>query len=301
MSLLSSPGRRAIALPAAIGTPLLRSMGIGSLCMTRCFSSTVATSNLDPTQVALMQERVILVDRDDHVLGDASKEETHLTATGPLLHRAFSVFLFNREGKVLMQQRASEKITFPDYWTNTCCSHPLYSKKELGLDTNDAVAGVKRAAVRKLQHELGVSLAESTLNYVCRLHYLSASDGKWGEHEIDYVLLGCVDEHKVPVCPNANEVRATKYVSSGELKEMMHRDDSGMLKLTPWSRLIMDRFLFDWWRAFDKSVSPAERQHMLTQFRERDGKVIHRLGSNADRLQKWEVQLPADRAVATPV
>jgi isopentenyl-diphosphate delta-isomerase len=53
-----------------------------------------------------------------------------------MLHRAFSVFLFNSKGELLLQQRASEKITFPDYWTNTCCSHPLYTPDELPEENN---------------------------------------------------------------------------------------------------------------------------------------------------------------------
>jgi isopentenyl-diphosphate delta-isomerase len=74
-----------------------------------------------------------------------------------LLHRAFSVFLFNSENKLLLQQRADEKITFPDMWTNTCCSHPLAVPGELGYELEDSIAGVKQAAQRKLEHELGIA------------------------------------------------------------------------------------------------------------------------------------------------
>lgn len=78
-----------------------------------------------------------------------------------LLHRAFSVFLFNSENKLLLQQRASSKITFPDVWTNTCCSHPLHGFTPSEVDPLDGVLrgevpGAKHAAVRKLQHELGI-------------------------------------------------------------------------------------------------------------------------------------------------
>ncbi len=70
-----------------------------------------------------------------------------------MLHRAFSVFLFNKEGKLLLQQRADEKITFPGYYTNTCCSHPLATPDE--RDETGHI-GVRRAAQRKLAHELGI-------------------------------------------------------------------------------------------------------------------------------------------------
>ena len=71
-----------------------------------------------------------------------------------MLHRAFSVFLFNTSGELLLQQRSDAKITFPGHFTNTCCSHPLNIAGE--LEDEDAV-GVRRAAQRKLKHELGIT------------------------------------------------------------------------------------------------------------------------------------------------
>ena len=70
-----------------------------------------------------------------------------------MLHRAFSVFLFNANNELLLQQRSDSKITFPGHYTNTCCSHPLNTPGE--LDETNAI-GVKRAAQRKLYHELGI-------------------------------------------------------------------------------------------------------------------------------------------------
>jgi isopentenyl-diphosphate Delta-isomerase len=103
-----------------------------------------------------------------------------------LLHRAFSVFLFNDKNELLLQQRASEKITFPDMWTNTCCSHPLGIPGETGSVLTDAVEGVKRAAQRKLDHELGIKKEQVPIDkfrFLTRIHYKAPSDGKWGEHE----------------------------------------------------------------------------------------------------------------------
>ena len=71
-----------------------------------------------------------------------------------MLHRAFSVFLFNAKGELLLQQRSDEKITFPGMFTNTCCSHPLMKADE--LEIGDCHIGVRRAAQRKLGHELGI-------------------------------------------------------------------------------------------------------------------------------------------------
>ena len=103
-----------------------------------------------------------------------------------LLHRAFSVFLFDSKNRLLLQQRATEKITFPDMWTNTCCSHPLGIPGETGSELAESVMGVKRAAQRKLNHELGIKAAQvpiSDFKFLTRIHYKAPSDGKWGEHE----------------------------------------------------------------------------------------------------------------------
>lgn len=103
-----------------------------------------------------------------------------------LLHRAFSVFLFDSKKRLLLQQRATEKITFPDMWTNTCCSHPLGIPGETGAELDAAILGVKRAAQRKLNHELGIKPEQVPLDkfeFLTRIHYKAPSDGKWGEHE----------------------------------------------------------------------------------------------------------------------
>ncbi len=110
-------------------------------------------SSLDETQVQLLAEECIVVDENDNVLGSDTKKNCHLLET-QRLHRAFSVFLFNSEGKLLLQQRSPSKITFPEYYTNTCCSHPLYRKEEL---EESGALGVRRAARRKLEQELGIS------------------------------------------------------------------------------------------------------------------------------------------------
>lgn len=102
-----------------------------------------------------------------------------------LLHRAFSAFIFRpSDGKLLLQQRATEKITFPDMWTNTCCSHPLDDFAEEKEETDQR--GVRVAASRKLEHELGIPRSQTPVDgfqYLTRIHYLAPSDGLWGEHE----------------------------------------------------------------------------------------------------------------------
>lgn len=197
-----------------------------------------------------MDEVCIVLDHDDAPIGSASKKVCHLMANieQGLLHRAFSVFLFDRNNRLLLQQRATEKITFPDMWTNTCCSHPLGIPGETGATLPAAVAGVKRAAQRKLKHELGIEAAQVPLEkfeFLTRIHYKAPSDGKWGEHEIDYILFIQAD---VDLDVNPNEVRDAKYVTAEELKAMF-KDET--LVFTPWFKLICQTMMFEWWEHLD--------------------------------------------------
>jgi isopentenyl-diphosphate Delta-isomerase len=216
----------------------------------------------DAEQIRLMDEVCIVLDRDDHPLGSASKKACHLMSNinKGLLHRAFSVFLFHpTTHQLLLQQRASEKITFPDMWTNTCCSHPLAHPAEAGHGSDLAanIEGAKRAAQRKLGHELGIPAAQvppAAFDFLTRIHYLAPSDGTWGEHEIDYILF-------IRAAPglavNVNEVRDTAWVSQEELRQLFRDAEAGVgkgrdFKFTPWFRLICESMLFEWWEAMVK-------------------------------------------------
>eukprot|EP00931_Biecheleriopsis_adriatica_P106282 TRINITY_DN80765_c0_g1_i1.p1 TRINITY_DN80765_c0_g1~~TRINITY_DN80765_c0_g1_i1.p1 ORF type:complete len:309 (-),score=58.55 TRINITY_DN80765_c0_g1_i1:36-962(-) len=214
-------------------------------------------------EMLMKSDTCILVDQDDTIIGSASKAEAHLCKaqpssshpTLPPLHRAFSVFLFDEEDRLLLQQRADDKITFPGAWTNTCCSHPLHGMQPPEVDDCEnvlagAVPGVKHAAVRKLQHELGIQPLDVPLQsfrFLTRLQYGAADacepePNVWGEHEIDYILF----IKSTPTLKlNAAEVKDARYVSRSEL-QMMMRDES--IKLwSPWFRIIAERFLNDWW------------------------------------------------------
>jgi isopentenyl-diphosphate delta-isomerase len=200
----------------------------------------------DQEQIQLMNEVCIVLDEDDNPIGTASKRDCHLMTNinRGLLHRAFSVFLFDSQDRLLLQQRASEKITFPDMWTNTCCSHPLGVLAETGATLDAAIMGVKRAAQRKLLQELGIPVHQVPLDrfeFLTRIHYKAPSDDKWGEHEIDYIL---IIRANVDLEINPNEVQATRYVSEEELRAMSGDEK---LKFTPWFGLMCKSMLFDWW------------------------------------------------------
>ncbi|KAI9723921.1 MAG: isopentenyl-diphosphate delta-isomerase idi1 [Candelaria pacifica] len=216
----------------------------------------------DEEQIRLMDEVCIVLDHDDTPVGTASKKACHLMKNidQGLLHRAFSVFLFDSRNRLLLQQRASEKITFPDMWTNTCCSHPLGIPSETGSDLEASIQGVRRAAQRKLFHELGIPAEQVPLDdfkFLTRIHYKASSDGKWGEHEIDYILFIKAD---VDLDINPNEVQYTRYVSDVELRAMFKE---GTLKFTPWFRLICQSMLFEWWEHLDKGLEGYQAEAII--------------------------------------
>jgi len=225
-------------------------------------TSSAALEGHDEEQIRLMDEVCIVLDEDDKPIGNFSKKICHLMTNidKGLLHRAFSVFLFDSENRLLLQQRATEKITFPDMWTNTCCSHPLGIPGEGGSDLVEAVIGVKNAARRKLDHELGIKPAQvpfEGFHFLTRIHYKAPSDGKWGEHEIDYILFIKAD---VDLAPNPNEAKDTRYVSADELK-MMFKDPN--LKFTPWFKLICHSLLFEWWAHLDSGLDAYKNEQEI--------------------------------------
>ncbi|GAY62291.1 hypothetical protein CUMW_216650 [Citrus unshiu] len=214
-------------------------------------------AGMDAVQRRLMfEDECILVDENDRVVGHENKYNCHLMEkieSLNLLHRAFSVFLFNSKYELLLQQRSGTKVTFPLVWTNTCCSHPLYRESEL-IEEN--ALGVRNAAQRKLLDELGICAEDVPVDEFTplgRILYKAPSDGKWGEHELDYLLFIVRD---VSVNPNPDEVAEYKYVNREQLKELLRKADAGEegLKLSPWFRLVVDNFLFKWWDHLEKGT-----------------------------------------------
>nr|CAD7569135.1 unnamed protein product [Timema californicum] len=199
----------------------------------RCYSKSVPVlENLDPLQEASLEERCITVNEKDHAIGNATKRECHQVGKNGqlILHRAFSVFIFNSKGDLLLQRRSPQKITFPDCYTNACCSHPLY---DLEAEREErGASGVRKAAQRRLQHELGIPPQEATpesFHYLTRIHYQAGNRGQWGEHEIDYIMILHRD---VTLNPNMNECKScdAEYIglTTGSLRQRMnnHRFDT---------------------------------------------------------------------------
>lgn len=258
----------------------------------------------------MLRDQVILVDESDAILGGASKFDAHRfeeskgcdgddktkskTKANGLLHRAFSVFLFDSSDRLLLQRRASCKITFPDVWTNTCCSHQLHGQAPPEVDDGQLAAttgeapGAAAAAVRKLWHELGVepgAVPVEAFKLVARLHYCAPDEGNaepWGEHELDYVLLARVpargDEAETPefsLSPNPEEVRDTRWVTRAELQEMLSDRE---LKWSPWFRIIVEKWLLpEWWSEGGKLQRLLESKG---EERAQEVKEVHRVLCN---------------------
>ncbi|KAJ8313539.1 hypothetical protein KUTeg_008100 [Tegillarca granosa] len=153
-------------------------------------------SGSDKVQAKLMEENIILVNDNDRNIGSATKKECHLleNINKGMLHRAFSVFLFNTDEQLLLQQRSDAKITYPGHFTNTCCSHPLCTEKEI---EELGQIGIKRAAQRRLNQELGIPVSQTPLekfHYLTRILYRAdnvPSDGLKSKEtgDVDYTMV----------------------------------------------------------------------------------------------------------------
>ena len=226
-------------------------------------------------------DMLIAVDEEDRLVGQGvvqlSKRDGHtFDAAHPraTLHRAFSFFLFDQTGRMLLTQRAASKITFPNVWTNTCCSHPLYGMTPEEADDDEAYPsfpGIKHAAIRKLRHELGIDssyIQHDRIQFLSRFHYWAADtvtygpEAPWGEHEVDYVLF-LQSEEEVPVAANPDEVGTSKYVTRDELREMFA--DKSLL-WSPWFRGMMDLGIWDWWKDLEGSLAGKYTNDQVTFF-----------------------------------
>lgn len=167
-------------------------------------------------------ELLILVDDKDNIVGHLDKSACH-NGSG-ILHRAFSLFIFNSAGELLIQQRAGGKRLWPLYWSNSCCSHPREDES------------MEIAVARRCEQELGFS---TPLNYVYKFEY-SAKFGDLGsERELCSVYVGRYDGD---LNANTNEVAAWRWISTAEIEaELRHASTD----YTPWFKLEWQRLRED--------------------------------------------------------
>ncbi|MFV0247407.1 MAG: isopentenyl-diphosphate Delta-isomerase [Tenacibaculum sp.] len=163
------------------------------------------------------QEQVILVDKQDRQIGVMEKIEAHKRA---LLHRAFSVFVFNTKGQLLLQQRAEHKYHSPLLWTNTCCSHQREGESNI------------EAGKRRLQEEMGFTCQlKEAFSFIYKANF----DNGLTEHELDYVLIGNFDgKPKL----NPNEVKAYKWMTLKQIKDELKNKPK---LYTEWFKIIFKK------------------------------------------------------------
>ena len=191
----------------------------------------------DSTQFEMMDEMCLLVDSEDRVIGSKSKLACHRNEG--FRHRAFSVLIFDSEGRLLVQKRSSEKITFPGVWANSCCSHPLDVESE-----KNGPEGAISAARRKLWQELGVPQDESdlwTFHHIGKMEYSCRWNEEWIEREIDHIMVVQAD---ATIDHNLNEISEVLWADPNEVKRMM--DGQGNWQgqvIAPWFRLICENYI----------------------------------------------------------
>lgn len=209
-------------------------------CLNTRFYS-VAAATLDPYQEEEMKKKLIVLNENDEMIGYDTKYNCHRVRNGKLpLHRAFSVFIFNSKNEILLQQRASCKVTFPDHVTNACCSHPLYDPYVY----RDNLQTMGNCVQRRLWVELGIpsnDFCAGDLRYITKIHYFSEGDGTWGEHEIDYIFVLHKD---LTIRPNSMEVKRVWSVPKNEFNGFVK---SCEYPLTPWFDVIRKEWLFKIW------------------------------------------------------
>ena len=166
----------------------------------------------------MTEEQVILVDTNDEKLGLMPKMEAHEKG---LLHRAFSVFVFNDKNELMLQQRALHKYHSPGLWTNTCCSHQRDGESSL------------EAGKRRLLEEMGF---QTPLKESISFIYTAPFDNGLIEHEFDHVMIG---KYNDPPIINEDEVASWKWMNIEDVKDHIQKDPN---QYTAWFKIIFDKF-----------------------------------------------------------
>lgn len=171
----------------------------------------------------MQQQEVILITPQDEPIGVMEKIEAHQKG---LLHRAFSVFIFDKEGRMLLQQRAPQKYHGAYLWTNACCSHPYLNEP------------VEDAAIRRLMEELGFT---APLQKIFSFVYKATVENNLIEHEYDHVFAG---EYEGEINMNKDEVCDCAYRSMSSIKRMLQEKPE---QFTTWFRIAFPQ-IETWWK-----------------------------------------------------
>lgn len=166
-----------------------------------------------------MNDLLILVDENDNEIGLMEKLAVHQTGS---LHRAFSVFIFNTKGELLLQQRADDKYHSGGLWTNTCCSHPVNGEE------------IKATIKKRLKEEMGI---DCETNFQFSFIYKAEFGNGLTEHELDHVYFGKSD---VEPMLNILEAKDWKYISLENLEKAIHKNPQNY---TTWLRICLPQVI----------------------------------------------------------
>ncbi len=155
-------------------------------------------------------DQLIAVDENDEALGPVAKDHCHRSA---ILHRAFSIFIFNSRAELLLQQRSALKPLWPLFWSNSCCSHPRFGES------------MEDATQRRLQEELGIT---AELTYLFKFQYHATYRDRGAEHELCHVLVGCSD---AKIAAHEEEIAAWRHVSITDVESWVAARPQ---EFTPW-------------------------------------------------------------------
>jgi isopentenyl-diphosphate delta-isomerase len=173
---------------------------------------------LDHNIVSSESEELILVDERDNEIGYLSKQQCH-DGDG-ILHRAFSLFVFNAMGELLLQKRSADKRLWPLFWSNSCCSHPRKGES------------MEVATRRRLQEELDI---HAELEFVYKFSYRAQFGEQGAENELCSVFLGRTDQ---TYSANANEIAEARFVSIDALSNELQTNPE---EFTPWFKMEWER------------------------------------------------------------
>ena len=180
-----------------------------------------------------MIDEVILIDHRDNDIGSEEKDACHRIPTK--LHRAFSIFIVNEQGNMLIHKRAVTKKTWPGFWSNACCSHPRKGE------------GLPEATLRRLHEELGFTCP---LQHILTFRYKADYNTEFGENEIDHVFVGQFDG---VIKPNKDEIEDWRFISIEELSRDIYKNPE---KYTPWFKKALPRVITNLHLKLSEVLSP---------------------------------------------
>lgn len=170
-------------------------------------------------------DRLIIVDENNNVIGSEEKEKCH--DRDGILHRAFSIFIFNNKKQLLIQQRSKFKRLWPLFWSNTCCSHPRLNKTILEV------------AEKRLAEECGIACP---LKELYKFQYSAKYKDKGSENEMCYILIGRLS-NKQKIIPNPEEINDFKWISINKLKKDIKENPE---KYSPWFKIECNELFSDY-------------------------------------------------------